>query len=67
VLVGEEGEVSEVPQGAVVLGKAKTRPEVGRWGLAPRRCSPPRKAVGGRGKRIASWCEESRRGFVLLL
>jgi hypothetical protein len=37
VLVGEEGEVGEVPQGAVVLGKAKTRPEVGRRGLAPRR------------------------------
>jgi hypothetical protein len=32
VLVGEEGEVSEVPQGAVVLGKAKMRPEVGRRG-----------------------------------
>jgi hypothetical protein len=29
--------VGEVPQGAVVLGKAKTRLEVGRRGLAPRR------------------------------
>jgi hypothetical protein len=48
-------------------GKAKTRSEVGRRGLAPRRWSPPRKAVGGRGKRIASWREESRKGFVLLL
>jgi hypothetical protein len=37
VLVGEEGEVGEVPQGAVVLGKVKTRSEVGRRGLASRR------------------------------
>jgi hypothetical protein len=50
VLVGEEEEAGEVPQGAVMLGKSKTRPEVERRGLAPRRWSPPRMAVGGRGK-----------------
>jgi hypothetical protein len=51
VLISEEEEFSEVPQGTVVLGKSKTRPEVERRGLAPRRWSPPRTAVGGRGKR----------------
>jgi hypothetical protein len=60
VLVGEKGEVGEVPQGTVVLGKAKTRPEVGRRGLAPRRLSLPRKAVGDRGRGTASWREELR-------
>jgi hypothetical protein len=32
VLVGEEEEADEVPQGVVVLGKSKTRPEVERRG-----------------------------------
>jgi hypothetical protein len=55
VLVSEEEESGEVPQGTVVLGKSKTRPEVERRGLAPR------TAVGGRGKRGLLWCEESRK------
>jgi hypothetical protein len=38
-----------VLQGSVVLGKVKTRPTVGRRGLAPGRSSWPRKAIGGRG------------------
>jgi hypothetical protein len=50
VLVGEEEEAGEVPQGTVVLGKSKTRPEVERRGLAPRRWSPSRTTVGGRGE-----------------
>jgi hypothetical protein len=37
VLIGEEEEAGEVPQGATVLEKSKTRPEVERRGLAPRR------------------------------
>jgi hypothetical protein len=48
-LVGEKGEVGEVLQGSVVLGKVKTRPGVGRRGLASGRSSRPRKAIGGRG------------------
>jgi hypothetical protein len=48
-LVDEKGEVGEVLQGSVVLGKVKTRPAVGRRGLAPGRSSWPRKAIGGRG------------------
>jgi hypothetical protein len=31
---------------------------VGRIGLAPRRSSRPRKAVGGRGVGAVRWCEE---------
>jgi hypothetical protein len=50
VLIGEEEEADEVPQGAMVLGKSKTRTEVERRGLAPRRWSPSRMAVGGRGE-----------------
>jgi hypothetical protein len=48
-LVGEKGEVGEVLQGSVVLGKVKTRPGVGRRGLASGRSSRSRKAIGGRG------------------
>jgi hypothetical protein len=44
VLIGEEEEAGEVPQGAAVLGKSKTRLEVERRGLAPRRWSPSRTA-----------------------
>jgi hypothetical protein len=50
VLVSEEEEAGEVPLGTVVLEKLKMRPEVERRGLAPRRWSPPRTAVSGRGK-----------------
>jgi hypothetical protein len=42
-------EVGEVPQGSMVLRKVKTRPGVGRRGLASGRSSRPRKAIGGRG------------------
>jgi hypothetical protein len=48
-LVGEKGEVGEVLQGSVVLGKVNTRLGVGRRGLAPGRSSRPRKAIGDRG------------------
>jgi hypothetical protein len=48
-LVGEKGEVGEVLQGSVVLGKVNTRLGVGRRGLAPKRSSRPRKAIGDRG------------------
>jgi hypothetical protein len=50
VLVGEEEEAGEVPQGAAVLRKSKTRPEVERRGLASRRWSPSRTAIGGKGE-----------------
>jgi hypothetical protein len=45
VLVDEKGEVGEVLQGSVVLGKVKTRPAVGRW----RQGGPH-----GRGKQLAA-------------
>jgi hypothetical protein len=63
VLVSEEEEAGDVPQGAVVLGKSKTRPEVERRGLAPRRWSPPRTAISGRVAVLSfSRCSCARRG-----
>jgi hypothetical protein len=66
VLVGEEEEAGEVPQGTVVLGKSKTRMEVERRGLAPRRWSLSRTAVGDRGEEDCAG-EESRKWSFLLL
>jgi hypothetical protein len=45
VLIAEDGEVGEVPQGIVVLGDATMRLEVGRSRLALGRSSRLRKAV----------------------
>jgi hypothetical protein len=45
-LISEDGEVDELSQGAVVLGEAKTRWEMGCRGFEPGRSSRSRKAVG---------------------
>jgi hypothetical protein len=59
-LVSEKGEVGEVPQGSVVLGKVKTRPGLGHRGLAPGRSSRPRKAISGRGAEQRAGARRSR-------
>jgi hypothetical protein len=51
VLVGEEEEAGEVPQGAAVLRKSETRPEVERRGLSLRSRRGRQSAAGK--KRIA--------------
>jgi hypothetical protein len=62
VLVGEEEEAGEVPQGTVVLGKSKTRPEVERRGW--HRGGGHRR--GRQGRRRLRWREESRKWSFLL-
>jgi hypothetical protein len=46
VLVGEEEEAGEVPQGAAVLRKSETRPEVERRGLSLRSRRGRQSAAG---------------------